>query len=74
MHGGIGWIKAPGWLLTCSTMSLVVSESVWMVEVRMSLVQVKNRCCRPGTAAWVVGNEPVVVIDISGMVDYAKPT
>jgi hypothetical protein len=22
---------------------------------------------------WVVGNEPVVVIDISGMVNYAKP-
>ena len=27
----------------------------------------------PGHDAWVVGNEPVVVIDISGMVDYAKP-
>jgi len=28
----------------------------------------------PGHDAWVVGNEPVVVIDISGMVDYAKPS
>jgi len=27
----------------------------------------------PGHDAWVVGNEPVVVIDISGMGDYAKP-
>jgi hypothetical protein len=27
----------------------------------------------PGHDAWVVGNEPVVVIDISGMVEYAKP-
>jgi hypothetical protein len=27
----------------------------------------------PGHDAWVVGNEPVVIIDISGMVDYAKP-
>jgi len=27
----------------------------------------------PGHDAWVVGNEPVVGIDISGMVDYAKP-
>ncbi len=27
----------------------------------------------PGHDAWVVGNEPVVVMDISGMVDYAKP-
>ena len=27
----------------------------------------------PGHDAWVVGNEPVVVVDISGMVDYAKP-
>jgi hypothetical protein len=26
----------------------------------------------PGHDAWVVGNEPVVVIDISGMVDYAR--
>src|SRR2546430_84366 len=26
----------------------------------------------PGHDAWVVGNEPVVVIDISGMGDYAK--
>jgi mannose-6-phosphate isomerase-like protein (cupin superfamily) len=26
----------------------------------------------PGHDAWVVGKEPVVVIDISGMVDYAK--
>ena len=26
-----------------------------------------------GHDAWVVGNEPVVVIDISGMVEYAKP-
>jgi hypothetical protein len=27
----------------------------------------------PGHDAWVVGNEPVVVIDISGMGEYAKP-
>jgi hypothetical protein len=27
----------------------------------------------PGHDAWVVGNEPVVVIDITGMADYAKP-
>jgi hypothetical protein len=27
----------------------------------------------PGHDGWVVGNEPVVVIDISGMVNYAKP-
>ena len=27
----------------------------------------------PGHDAWVVGNEPVVVIDISGMTNYAKP-
>jgi hypothetical protein len=25
-----------------------------------------------GHDAWVVGNDPVVVIDVSGMVDYAK--
>jgi hypothetical protein len=27
----------------------------------------------PGHDAWVVGNEPVIVIDISGMEQYAKP-
>jgi len=27
----------------------------------------------PGHDAWVVGDEPVVVIDISGMGNYAKP-
>ena len=27
----------------------------------------------PGHDAWVVGDEPVVVIDISGMKEYAKP-
>ena len=27
----------------------------------------------PGHDAWVVGPEPVVVIDISGMVEFAKP-
>src|SRR5437899_6921577 len=26
----------------------------------------------PGHDAWVVGNEPVVVVDISGLKDYAK--
>lgn len=28
----------------------------------------------PGHNAWVVGKEPVVVIDFQGMVDYAKST
>ena len=27
----------------------------------------------PGHDAWVVGDEPVVVLDISGMGDFAKP-
>ena len=27
----------------------------------------------PGHDAWVVGNEPVVAIDITGMHEYAKP-
>ena len=26
----------------------------------------------PGHDAWVVGNEPVVIIDITGMGEYAK--
>jgi quercetin dioxygenase-like cupin family protein len=28
----------------------------------------------PGHDGWVVGNEPVVAIDITGMVHYAKPS
>jgi quercetin dioxygenase-like cupin family protein len=28
----------------------------------------------PGHDAWVVGNEPVIEIDITGMTDYAKRT
>jgi len=27
----------------------------------------------PGHDAWVVGNEPAVIVDITGMGDYAKP-
>jgi hypothetical protein len=27
----------------------------------------------PGHDAWVVGNEPAVMIDISGMENYARP-
>jgi hypothetical protein len=27
----------------------------------------------PGHDAWVVGDEPAVVIDITGMKEYAKP-
>ena len=27
----------------------------------------------PGHDAWVIGNEPVVAIDITGMREYAKP-
>ena len=26
----------------------------------------------PGHDAWVVGNEPVIIVDFQGMVDYAK--
>ena len=27
----------------------------------------------PGHDAWVVGNEPAVIIDVTGMAEYAKP-
>ena len=27
----------------------------------------------PGHDAWVVGNEPVIAIDVTGMTDYARP-
>ncbi|WP_407652933.1 cupin domain-containing protein [Bdellovibrio svalbardensis] len=28
----------------------------------------------PGHDAWVIGNEPAVIVDFQGMVDYAKKT
>jgi hypothetical protein len=42
-----GYLEIPkaARLLTCSTMSPAVSESVWTMGVRMSLVRVKYRCC-----------------------------
>ena len=42
-----------------------------MTGVRMSLVR-EVLMLPPGHDAWVVGDEPVVVIDISGMANYAK--
>ena len=27
----------------------------------------------PGHDAWIVGNEPCVALDFTGMADYAKP-
>lgn len=31
-------------------------------------------CIPPGHDAWVVGNEPVIILDITGMKEFAKPS
>ena len=56
-------------LLTCSTTSLAVSGCVWTMEFGPG----KPSLLPPGHDGSVVGNEPVVVIHISGMANYAYP-
>ena len=43
-----------------------------MTEARTSLVLGEVSPLPAAYDAWVVGDEPVVVIDISGMANYAK--
>jgi hypothetical protein len=44
-----------------------------MMEVRMSLVQVRCGYLLAGHDAWVIGSEPAVVVDIAAMATCAKP-
>lgn len=78
----------PGWRWSTSVKDIAKTESCvaphyqyhvsGVLRVRMD--DGTEFDCRPGDVtllpsghdAWVVGNEPVVVIDFQGMLDYAK--
>src|ERR1700736_6795980 len=82
-------ILQPGWKWSTSLKPIVKTESCqaphlqYHVSGRLHVVMDDGSedefgpgevsLLPPGHDAWVVGNEPVVVIDISGMVNYAKP-
>ena len=61
--------QAPHTLYQISGRMKVVMEDGAQVEIGAGEVAV----IPPGHDAWVVGNEPVVAIDITGVKDYAKP-
>ncbi len=79
----------PGWKWsTCvkplaNTQSCEASHLQYHVRGRLHVVMDDGRedefgpgdvsLLPPGHDAWVVGDEPVIVIDISGMRDYAQP-
>ena len=79
----------PGWRWSTSVQPLVKTRSCeaphfqYQVSGRVHVVMDDGTefDCGPGDVsllpmghdAWVVGDEPVVVVDFQGMVDYAKP-
>jgi hypothetical protein len=78
----------PGWRWTRSLKAVAKTDSCQAPHVNYHVSGVLHivmdngdeRDCKagdisvvpPGHDAWVVGNEPVVVVDFQGMVDYAK--
>jgi len=81
-------IFQPGWKWSESVMPIAKTKSCeaphfqyhvsGVLEVKMD--DGSMHICKPGDIsllpeghdAWVVGNEPVIVVDFQGMVDYAK--
>jgi mannose-6-phosphate isomerase-like protein (cupin superfamily) len=79
----------PGWKWSTCVKSLVKTKSCeaphlqYHVSGRIAVVMDDDSQAEfgpgevsllpPGHDAWVVGNDPVVVIDITGMVEYARP-
>jgi hypothetical protein len=80
----------PGWKWSISVRPLVNTKSCeaphFQYHIAGTLMVLMDDGtqfeCKPGDIsrlpmghdAWVVGNEPVVVVDFQGMVDYAKAT
>jgi hypothetical protein len=78
----------PGWKWSTSLQPLVKTKSCeslhfgYLVSGTLMVVMDDGTRieCKPGDVAllpkghdsWVVGNEPVVVVDFQGMIDYAK--
>ena len=84
---GLGTLE-PGWRWSTSVKPIVKTESCqashtnYQISGRLHVVMDDHTECDigpgdvcvipPGHDAWVVGNEPVVALDITGMEDYAK--
>jgi hypothetical protein len=82
-------ILEPGWSWSASVQPLVKTNSCEAAHFQYHVsgllrVRMDNGSefdCKPGDVsllpsghdAWVVGNEPVIVVDFQGMIDYAKP-
>ncbi len=62
------WCKAPHFQYHVSGVLKVVMEDGTEKELKAGDVSLLPS----GHDAWVVGNEPAVVVDFQGMVDYAK--
>ena len=78
----------PGWQWSTSVQPLVKTKSCEAPHfqyhvsgiLRIKMDDGTEFDCRPGDVsllpsghdAWVVGNEPAVVVDFQGMIDYAK--
>jgi len=81
-------VLQPGWRWSTSVKPIVKTKSCeaphlqYHVSGTLHVVMDDGaeRDCKPGDVAlvppghdaWVVGNEPVVIVDFQGMVDYAK--
>jgi hypothetical protein len=82
-------VLEPGWSWSASVQPLVKTKSCEAAHFQYHVsgvlrVRMDNGSefdCKPGDVsllpsghdAWVVGNEPVIVIDFQGMIDYARP-
>jgi hypothetical protein len=81
-------IFEPGWKWSTSVQPLVKTKSCEAPHfqyhvsgtLKVLMDDGKEFLCKPGDVsllpvghdAWVVGDEPVVVVDFQGMIDYAK--
>jgi hypothetical protein len=81
-------ILKPGWRWSTSVKPIAKTQSCQCAHLQYHISGVlrvrmddgKEFDCKPGEVsllppghdAWVVGNEPVVVVDFQGMVNYAK--
>ena len=81
-------VAEPGWKWSehvkpiAGTASCMASHSAYVISGRMHIVMDDGTetevgpgdafVAAPGHDAWVIGNEPCVVVDFSGMAQYAK--
>jgi quercetin dioxygenase-like cupin family protein len=74
----------PGWRWSEDVKPIAQTDTCYFLSGRMTVVMEDGEemeygpgdfaFMAPGHDAWIVGNEPCVVIDWQGFVDYAKPS